>query len=94
LGKTEDQRLWTRYRMTRDDYNAMWERQGRACQLCRATVGRFVVDHDHSCCPGMRSCGKCVRGILCQSCNVRIGIIEELPLVAIMAYLQTRNGRW
>lgn len=27
------------------------------------------VDHDHKCCSGDKSCGKCVRGILCPGCN-------------------------
>lgn len=29
------------------------------------------VDHDHRCCGPNPSCGRCVRGIVCGSCNVR-----------------------
>lgn len=36
-----------------------------------------VVDHDHTCCNGPRSCGQCVRGILCQQCNFIAGMIEN-----------------
>jgi hypothetical protein len=37
-----------------------------------------VVDHQHSCCPGKsNSCGRCVRGLLCISCNSAIGMFDE-----------------
>jgi hypothetical protein len=41
------------------------------CQIC-FVAPVHVVDHDHSCC-GLASCGKCVRGLLCRSCNGVIG---------------------
>ena len=31
------------------------------------------IDHDHNCCLGQKSCGKCVRGILCSNHNIMIG---------------------
>lgn len=43
---------------------------------------KLYIDHDHSCCNfpanhGMMSCGECVRGIVCPSCNVSIGHYEN-----------------
>lgn len=37
------------------------------------------VDHDHACCPGKLSCGKCVRAILCRWCNCMIGHAKDDP---------------
>ena len=39
---------------------------------------RIVVDHDHGCCPGPSSCGKCVRGLAHEGCNRRLGPLEAL----------------
>lgn len=41
----------------------------------------LVVDHDHSCCGGNQSCGRCVRGFLCGPCNTAIGMLHEDPTV-------------
>jgi hypothetical protein len=65
--------LWYRYKMTPSEYASMLERQGGVCAVCCAPPGdrRLSVDHDHACCPEPeRSCGVCVRGILCQKCNL------------------------
>lgn len=55
-----------------EDYARLLQHQGNRCAICRRATGatkRLAVDHDHSCCPGPTSCGKCVRGILCGPCN-------------------------
>lgn len=75
-------RLKAVYSITQDEYDALLAWQGGVCMLCRRKPGkrRLAVDHDHACCPGPVSCGKCVRGLLCpddeRGCNTTLGNIE------------------
>ena len=39
------------------------------CEAC-GRVATLSVDHDHACCPGQMSCGRCIRGSICQPCNL------------------------
>lgn len=65
-----------------------------ACQLPLSATKRIAVDHDHSCCPGKKSCGKCVRGVLHQKCNLAIGVFEDSPelLRRAITYLESRGS--
>lgn len=78
--------LWGRYKMTIEQYDELFERQGGVCAICRVPAAeaakdnrKLCVDHDHSCCPGQRSCGKCVRGLLCNHCNPKLWVLEGNP---------------
>jgi hypothetical protein len=74
-------RLMRYFSMTVDQYDTMYAAQGGLCAICKApetkqhrgrgVVQSLSVDHDHRCCPERsRSCGKCVRGLLCDRCNL------------------------
>lgn len=82
---TEEQRkayVWSIFRLNWDDYLSMLESQNYACALCQRPFGdgiRECVDHDHACCPAGKSCGKCVRGILCDDCNKGLGHFRDDP---------------
>lgn len=64
---------FTRHGITEAIYQEMLDRQGNACAVCRNSFENYHIDHDHACCPGDYSCGKCVRGLLCQLCNQMLG---------------------
>lgn len=53
----------------------------------------LCVDHDHQCCPGERSCGRCVRGLLCPTCNLAVGFLrDDVSLASALGrYLRTRS---
>ena len=78
------------YGLTQDDFNLLLKIQGYACGMCRELFaeGQLIhVDHDHECCRVKnRSCGKCVRGLLCHGCNIALGHIEHRYAMA-RAYL-------
>jgi hypothetical protein len=79
---TRGYRLRYLYKMTVEMYEALLSSQEGHCALCQATQDsnerRMAVDHNHECCSGQRSCGKCLRGILCANCNRKLGFLEAL----------------
>lgn len=68
-----------KYGITLDEYERLMEEQDRSCAICRQPFGdnKPHIDHDHSCCPGGKACGKCVRGLLCSDCNKGIGFFRD-----------------
>jgi hypothetical protein len=85
-----------RYGLTRDQFDRLLEIQGHACGMCHASFAQaqlIFIDHDHDCCETEKSsCGKCVRGLLCLSCNTGLGVIERKYDLA-RAYLESRPGQ-
>lgn len=77
-------KLWVRdmfrnFGMVPEVYFQILEAQGGVCGICLGPQGykRFSVDHDHACCPGEVSCGSCVRGLLCNECNMKLGFVDK-----------------
>jgi hypothetical protein len=66
-----------RYGLTMEQYHKLLEDQNYGCKICGLKEStyrkRLSVDHDHSCCSGSKSCGNCVRGLLCHHCNAALG---------------------
>jgi Recombination endonuclease VII len=84
-----------RYGLTKELFDRLLETQEYACAMCYIGFeeGQLIfIDHDHACCSGERtSCGKCVRGLLCLSCNTALGHIERKYDLA-RAYLDSPPG--
>jgi hypothetical protein len=69
-----------RYKKSLEDIQQMLLAQGNRCKYClTADPGQrgWHVDHDHSCCAGERSCGDCVRWLLCNPCNQGLGHFHD-----------------
>ncbi len=73
------------FHLTQEGYWALLDHQNQSCAICNVKglweVGTWHIDHDHSCCSKQgRSCGKCIRGLLCSSCNAKgLSWYENLP---------------
>ena len=72
------------YGITGEQYEALYEAQGRTCAICKRATGkskRLAVDHDHG--------SGFVRGLLCSTCNNILGYIRDDVALAsgIASYL-------
>lgn len=55
--------------------------------------GGAHIDHDHRCCAGSKSCGRCVRGLLCPKCNTGIACFLDDPKRMRSAIEYIERGR-
>lgn len=85
-----------RYGLAHGQFETMLSDQNGRCAICRTAFGGGLtaqVDHDHTCCPGQKSCGRCVRALLCSPCNRAIGLFGDDParLRSATEYLEIRR---
>lgn len=70
-----------KYRATAAWVNQKFADQDERCAICLTTEsGRldWCIDHDHSCCASrVRTCGRCLRGIVCSGCNLMLGHAKD-----------------
>lgn len=75
-------------------YEELRASQDSKCAICRKD-GRLCIDHDHSCCAKQKSsCGTCIRGLLCSTCNSALGFLKDSPQLLRTAadYLEFHAG--
>lgn len=97
----QDRVLWADYHITPAQYDEMAAAQDYACAVCGGiSVGPggawrdLCIDHDHTCCPGSKSCGKCVRGLLCDTCNLLLGQANDDLGILTAAANYLRAWQW
>jgi hypothetical protein len=73
-------RMYNHYGLTKQDIEAIINKQD-GCGICKTKnpngKNGWHVDHDHSCCPGVKTCGRCIRGVLCSFCNKALGQFND-----------------
>lgn len=81
-----------RYTISHETYADFYS---RGCAVCKRSDKKLCVDHDHSCCSGGTSCGKCVRGMVCHSCNLLLAGVDKsgLSLEELMKNVSAYYGR-
>jgi hypothetical protein len=96
--RTRDQ-AW-RYGLPPGEFELRLAAQEGGCYLCSEPLDLekkrgIHVDHDHSCCRGNRSCGKCIRGLACHACNTGIGAFGDDPdrMIRVAGRLAAANAR-
>lgn len=70
-----------RYNLSIEDYNILFERSNGVCEICKRTEAT-CIDHDHK--------TNEVRGLLCDRCNLMIGMAEDKIelLISAIKYLE------
>lgn len=87
-----------RYSLTIEQVIGFWKPENYKCSNESCEIGGTLhMDHAHSCCPpgsfertSKVSCGNCVRGWLCRSCNLALGKLQENPrrIQGLLDYLE------
>lgn len=77
-----------KYGLTPEQHAAMFEAQDHKCAICGKRAKRLMIDHCHD--TGL------VRELLCQSCNVAVGLmgdsVQRLRLA--IAYIEKHQNLW
>jgi predicted nucleic acid-binding Zn ribbon protein len=77
-------RLVASYGLTIGRYREIYEAQGGKCAICRKRAARLRIDHHHG--DGI------VRGLLCNECNLGLGLFCDNPLMLAKAARYIEGG--
>ena len=76
--RSDYKRKFKRHGLDESSYLLLLNKYNGKCHSCKDRDA-INIDHDHSCCSGSYSCGKCVRGVLCSQCNTALGLLQDSP---------------
>jgi len=84
-----------RHQITQEWFDKKLVEQNNCCAICNMPlVDTPHIDHNHKCCPPLRSCDKCRRDLLCKDCNLGLGRFKDNieVLQKAIQYLQRHNN--
>lgn len=101
--RTRHQYVKRTYNLEPEEQDALYEFQNRTCAIDKRSTGatrNLSTDHNHNCCNGPTSCGKCVRGFVSRPVNDLLGYSRDNVefFQRVIAYLlypplaRMRNG--
>jgi hypothetical protein len=85
------------YGISYEKYQQILINQNNCCAICKTNFETNKdyphIDHDHSCCPtSTKSCGTCVRGLLCRRCNMFLGAVADDIMILESAIKYLKEG--
>lgn len=83
--KIRSARLKRTFGITADQFDELLAAQGGVCAVCGeppASGQNLHVDHDHACCPTVKTCGTCIRALCCKFCNQALGLLRDSAEIA------------
>jgi hypothetical protein len=90
-----------KYGTTVEWYRDRLIEQSGVCAICshlshhHGTLQRLQVDHNHECCDlRTKSCGKCLRGLLCADCNINLSYLELFLKDALVFPMLGKDNSW
>ena len=79
--KNHRRKKYAPYGLTEGEYDRMLAEQDGRCAICKEQK-KLCIDHDHK--------TEKVRGLLCNHCNVAIGMLKENEKLFLSAVLYLR----
>lgn len=86
-------RLRRKFHTAPDQWVLLMVKQNFVCAGCKKPMDKICVDHDRTCCPTEKACGRCNRGLLCPRCNLSVGLVQDNPetLANLAVYIRKYN---